>query len=160
MTEFDSHAKQSYVFYDHSGGKQLGEVDSWPLHITLTPYFTAPGACERASLEKIQELAKCTPSIRARLGSFALFGARNDIPAREVADDDGEIRSLHDALVQNLGAIGCAFVDLDYAHSNFVPHMSHHDAQPPTADLLIDNVAVGLREYGKKLIVARFKLRD
>lgn len=134
------------IFHDFESNNSNVKLTEWPLHFTLTPFFTLDNVPQAEALSFIKEISQSVRSIEIEPGEMAMYGPNNDIPVTRINDISGELMQLHQTLIRGLGEIGCQFVDLSYSLDNYSPHISHKSSHPvPTSLYSVDSISVAIR---------------
>lgn len=152
-----------FVFHDFEDTPKtaIGEgLEKWPLHFTVTPFFTLENVSQEEALATITEVTAEALPIEILPGSEKKYGPNEDIPVTTLIDATGELHHYHRQLIQKLGNLGCRFSDLKYALGDYSPHVSHKPGSPVLLDgrYTASSMSVGTKIQGNKAIVARIEL--
>jgi 2'-5' RNA ligase len=94
----------------------------WPLHVTIAPTFETDA--EISQVETImRKVAESHPPLTVTADAGEGFGRRGNIPVTVIATSD-ELQTLHEALVDALGAVGARFDDPDFIRSGYRAHVT------------------------------------
>jgi len=139
------------------------QFDTWPLHITLMPWFRMN---ELAAEEKLEEAARDMRSFQLALGETAvktlgnieLFGQNIDIPARRIVEPTS-LGVMHGRL---LGEFYNKLEDVKYVAGNYSPHVTIRENNDPGIGAKIKVDKISLIEYDKplKTVVRNYNLND
>ncbi|MEI7539821.1 MAG: 2'-5' RNA ligase family protein [Candidatus Saccharibacteria bacterium] len=134
------------VFHDLESVQSDIKLDTWPLHISITPFFTLQNVAPEKAIDVITTTAQKHGRVQIKLGEQVMYGPDNDTLVTQIIDSDGELTYLHRSLIHNLGRIGCQFTDLTYALSRYSPHISHKSSNPiPTSIQSINSISVATK---------------
>jgi hypothetical protein len=119
-----SYSEDYIIFHDFERTPEATSLEHWPLHITIVPWFQLGGVDYEDVVEVVDKLAvNCNPPL-IRAGAEVMYGTDYDIPATEVNDINSSVHKIHLALVEDLGEIGCRFLDWTWMLDNYSPHVS------------------------------------
>lgn len=137
---------QLIVFHDLESVQSGVKLDTWPLHISITPFFTLQNTTQEKAIDVITTTAQKHNCIGIGLGEQVMYGPDNNILVTRVIDNDGELAYLHRSLIHNLGRIGCRFADLTYALSRYSPHISSKNSYPtPSSIQTVDSISIATK---------------
>lgn len=147
------------IFHDYREHMPEGETPKkWPMHITLASWYVLDTTESQEMIDTVQSIAlNCTPFL-FKAGEEAMFGPNNDTPVTLINDLEGMLSKLHITLLEDLGKIGCRFInsDSDWILSNFKPHITHMAGEEvPTCNVEFDSLTIAsrnIRDHSKKLI--------
>lgn len=111
----------------------------WPLHITLTPWFTAP-ALGRLSMHMHEVSANIAP-IPLIVGPDEMFGPDRDIAVNPIANPE-PVANLQRALLDILAANQGHLESNIYTNDGFRPHITQHNG-----DRNYEGDIVGLNDF-------------
>lgn len=108
---------------------------TWPLHITLVPWFHIEEiiTAEAALYAVARNFSKLTLTV----GGEELFGANNTVPANVILPDP-QLQDLHDAMMSDLQSAGAQFVSAAYTGKDFHAHVTKKLRRPLRPGLTID----------------------
>jgi hypothetical protein len=117
---------------------------SWPLHITLVPWFFADSEQMPAFTSEITAVCeKITPPV-SRVGNRELFGPNHDIPVN-VLSDVLALKGLHIALLDIVDRTTEGLqVPSAYVGAQYRPHITRHNGMGATQGdvIAVDSVAL------------------
>jgi len=134
------------IFHDFESKPVGAKLTEWPLHFTLTPFFTLESVPQEEALAVIAAIGQSVGPIDIEPGELSMYGPNNDIPVTRINDKSGELMHLHQSLVRGLGEVGCKFADLTYALYNYSPHISHKTSHPvPMSTYSVSSISVATK---------------
>lgn len=97
---------------------------SWPLHMTLAPWFSAPDPAEvdRA----LQDMAAHHEPFEVTVGEVERFGPQKSV-AVNVIREIPEMHELHQGIYDALRKTGATFVSERFMGRHFRPHVTRHE---------------------------------
>ena len=113
------------VMHDLEGMPAGWRGREWPAHITVIPYFRVDASVEPDVMQVIEDVGRSIGPFELRPGALALYGTSHNVRVTELDDSTGRLHELHNKLIDQLGPIGCRFVDLRFSRANFSPHTTH-----------------------------------
>ncbi len=131
--------------------------NTWPLHMTLVPWFY--GAQDAPLRRALEIVAEPIAPARVRVGGEALFGPNKDIPVNVISNPE-VLHELHESL---LAAVQTAdgVVESTFIGDNYTPHITHHDGarrREGDEESVGDFHLVQLHEHNTCEVVAAFSL--
>lgn len=139
------------IFHDFENNSSGTTLEEWPLHFTVTPFFTLESMSQADALDLITDITAGSGAIFIEPGETAMYGPNNDIPVTKILDQDsadgtGELARLHNSLIRGLGEYGCKFTDLTYALRNYSPHISHKSSlRVPETTYRVNSISVATK---------------
>jgi 2'-5' RNA ligase len=129
---------------------------SWPLHITLMPWFTAP------DLETIESVLRPVVSLLSpfsvEVGERDYFGQRK-LPVK-LFKPSPQLHALHGLLLSKFEEQGWPIIGR-YTGQHFKPHVTQKAGMDAEGKLLIDAIYIAqAMPQNYRQIVARMELND
>lgn len=150
-------------------------VEQWPLHMTVIPPFRMPNQTHEASvLERIRQSGRQlgviklgfgairSGAIPIEIGNRAMFGEKNDLPVVEILDPSGKLAELHLALLEDLGRIGCEYINLnpEWVGANYSPHATMKSGRELNRPFFCTTLTLHKKRQDEKTIVDTIDLCD
>ncbi|HEX8183014.1 MAG TPA: 2'-5' RNA ligase family protein [Candidatus Saccharimonadales bacterium] len=98
---------------------------SWPLHITLVPWFVASDMQAVSGL--LEQVAARHEPFEVRVGQIDHFGADNEIPVNVIAGPQ-PLRRVHSDVLQVLQDTHATLRSVRWTGDNYIPHITRHEA--------------------------------
>lgn len=159
VNEFDQ--KTEYMVF-HNIEKHIRHrkaLARWPLHVTIVPPFRITESNEDKLSNLVREIASDFTPIHLRPGEQVMFGPSNDRPASRVVDSSGELRTLHERFMWDLGSVGCHEVDATYAYDDYNPHYTWiRGVFPPVDGFSLDTLSIAKKVNGVKLMLETIRI--
>lgn len=96
---------------------------SWPLHITLVPWFTTP---ETGDLEReVGAAVSQFEPFDTEMGEVVMLGPDEDIPVTLMADPE-PLRAVQTALIKAVKAANGNIESERWTGAAYKPHVTHH----------------------------------
>lgn len=116
----------SFIEKQSEGMRFQRRRNSWPLHITLVPWFRVDN--EQGLEAALSKVANATLPFTLRIGQELLFGANADVPVNIIADQ-AKVVELHKALWSAVTAEGADVVSRRWIGESFRAHITQHDSK-------------------------------
>lgn len=97
---------------------------SWPLHITLVPWFSA--ADEAVVDESLEAVAAKYQPFTATVGEITHFGAQNEVVVN-IIEDNSSLDTLHGDVYKTLTDLQVVFVSEQYVGKQYRAHITRHE---------------------------------
>ncbi len=134
---------------------------SWPLHITLMPWFCLQQKTDEPQLDQVlQGMSQENLPFSLKAGGVEYFGAKADVPVH-VIENQAPVQIFHKTLKARLDDIGVIYRSELYVDDNFVAHVTQHgDQKLHIGDLLnvVDFCLVKLQPENICRVVKRYSL--
>jgi 2'-5' RNA ligase len=98
--------------------------DSWPLHITLLPWFT--GTSDTVGMQCTRFASEET-AFQFTFGEQTAFNTTTNVT---LLDDYTTMQALHRKLYTLVRQCGGQFQNTKWVGDSYVPHMTHHAGRP------------------------------
>ncbi|MBC7581614.1 2'-5' RNA ligase family protein [Aeromicrobium sp.] len=116
--------------------------DTWPLHITLVPWFMPKN--ENSMISTINKLCDDYSTFSVEIGTVKLFGPNHDVEVNVLADQK-EIRAFHDALLNCVIEQEAQLADEQHwIRGQYEAHITRHDGRAAAEGDMqrIDNISL------------------
>lgn len=147
-------------------------VEKWPLHITVIPPFELNNIDEETIIDYVSECGRKLGVIKLgygairsgvipiEVGNTDMFGINNDIPVIKILDPSNKLHELHSTLLNNLGKIGCNFINLDpmWSGDNYSPHATYKNNPALDRPFFCSTLTLNKKQNGQKIIVKTIDL--
>lgn len=144
------------------GARFVRTRNTWPLHITLVPWFSATD--EAAVVTQLQEVATASEPFLVQVGAERAFGPQQEIPVHIIEPNDQPlVRKLHEQLTATLRQLLVTFESERWMGEHFTAHITHHQepfrARREGEHLTVEVLhLVRLEEHNVCEIVRQFRL--
>ncbi|GAC1387821.1 MAG: hypothetical protein NVSMB37_6420 [Candidatus Saccharimonadales bacterium] len=119
---------------------------TWPLHITVIPWFQTNKANATGLIKVFQQYLNTIDTFDVTIGPRANFGAKNQIPVSLIEGSLTILNQMHQSLLERLQSVN-GQIDTSrqiYVGEKYRPHVTHHGTRMPNQDntMHIDNLAL------------------
>ena len=115
------------------GERFLRHRNTWPLHITLVPWFYIDQEKEAALITSLDMYSRTRHGFQAVVGQEHIFtGGKQEVRVNLMADQS-PIKSLHTDLFGLVRSYYTSFhADKPYIEDRFIAHITHHELEGVT----------------------------